>query len=252
MNRRVGSRSLPSIDERITVAMISMNEEEAVGKVIGDIKAALPAAEVVLVDSSDDRTPEIARALGARVIRQHPPRGYGRAMNLALRSNEREVVVTMDCDDTYPVDQIETLARLVLEEGYDVVDGNRLRSKPTAMRTINYLGNWIFAMFASILFFKRFRDLHSGMRAYKRGVPERLEYNLNGAAQPVHLLLLPHKSGMKVGFVDIAYRVRLGESVMNPLETSLWTARRILTARFRRIAPSMPSASSARGRNRRR
>src|SRR5437899_1183318 len=84
------------------------------GKVIGDIKTAVPGAEVLVVDSSSDRTAEIAGELGARVIKQFPPKGYGVAMDTALRSASGKVVVTLDCDDTYPADMIPVLARLVL------------------------------------------------------------------------------------------------------------------------------------------
>ena len=61
--------------------MISMNEQEAVGKVIADIQAATAGrdVEILVVDSSKDRTPEIAAAAGARVVRQFPPQGYGLA-----------------------------------------------------------------------------------------------------------------------------------------------------------------------------
>jgi len=82
--------------------MITKNEEKAISKVVSDVRAALPGAEILIVDSSSDRTAEIAERLGARVIRQFPPQGYGPAMDKALRSNGREVVVTLDCDDTYP------------------------------------------------------------------------------------------------------------------------------------------------------
>ena len=67
----------------ISVVMISMNEEKAVGCVIADIKTHMPEAEVIVVDSSKDRTPEIAAKAGAKVIRQFPPKGYGKAMDLA-------------------------------------------------------------------------------------------------------------------------------------------------------------------------
>src|SRR5713226_8744349 len=105
------------IGKRITVAMITMNEEGAVGKVIGDIQNVVPDAEILIVDSSSDRTAEIAQALGARVIKQFPPRGYGPAMDRALHASEREVVVTLDCDDTYPVEFIEPMARMAVEDG---------------------------------------------------------------------------------------------------------------------------------------
>ena len=48
----------------ITVAMITLNEEQAVGKVIAEIQAATAGldVEILVVDSSKDRTPEIAAA----------------------------------------------------------------------------------------------------------------------------------------------------------------------------------------------
>ena len=66
-------------------------------------------------------------------------------MELALRSAGGEVVVTLDCDDTYPTEDIPRLARLVTEEGYDLVDGSRLGHKPPAMPWLNYLANAGFA-----------------------------------------------------------------------------------------------------------
>jgi glycosyltransferase involved in cell wall biosynthesis len=96
----------------ITVAMITLNEEPAVGKVIAEIQAATAGldAEILVVDSSKDRTPEIATAAGARVVRQFPPQGYGRAMARALTEARGEVVITLDCDDTYPAERIPRLA----------------------------------------------------------------------------------------------------------------------------------------------
>lgn len=220
------------IAKRTTVAMITRNEEAAVGKVVGDIRAALPEAEVLVIDSSEDRTAEIAASLGARVIRQFPPKGYGPAMDMALKSGNGDVTVTLDCDDTYPVDRILPLARMVLADGYDVVDGSRLETKPEAMPWINFLANWGFALLASLLFFQRVTDLHSGMRAYRKGVVERLPYRPKGAALPVELLLRPLRQGMKVAVVFIPYRERIGQSTMRPLESAWWTLKRILIARF--------------------
>jgi glycosyltransferase involved in cell wall biosynthesis len=222
----------PGFGEDISVVMITMNEERAVSKVIGDIRAALPGAEIVIVDSSRDKTPEIAAAFGATVIRQVPPEGYGRAMDLALRSFTRQVAVTMDCDDTYPVDSIEPMARMVLEEGYDLVDGSRLERKPSAMPWINYLANAGFALAASVLFGRRLTDLHSGMRAYRKGLIGELGCDPSGPALPVDLLLRAVRQRRKVASVFIPYRERIGQSTMRPLRSAYWTAKRILGARF--------------------
>ena len=223
---------MEAIGKRITVAMISMNEERAVAKVIGDIRNVLPDAEIVVVDSSSDHTAEIAQSLGARVIRQFPPRGYGPAMDTALRSSGREVIVTLDCDDTYPVEFIEPMARLVLEDGYDLVDGSRLAGKPAAMPWINFFANWGFALLASLAFLHRIRDLHSGMRAYRRSLIDRIDYDMHGAALPVELLLRPIREGYKVKVLTIPYHPRIGESTMRPLQSAWWTLKRICRSRF--------------------
>lgn len=218
--------------EDLTVAMITWNEEKAIGKVITDIRRVVPDAEILVIDSSSDRTAEIAESLGARVILQVPPQGYGPAMDLALRSGLGKVVVTLDCDDTYPVEFIEPLARKVLEEGYDIVDASRLKSKPEAMPWINYLANLGFALLASLLFGRYFSDLHSGMRAYRVERIKHLKYEARGAALPVELLLRPAREGWKMTSIYIPYRERVGDSTMQPLISAWWTLKRILICRF--------------------
>jgi glycosyltransferase involved in cell wall biosynthesis len=212
--------------------MITRNEEKAIAKVIGDIRRAVPEAEILVVDSSTDQTAEIATGMGARVIRQLPPRGYGPAMDTALRSAAGRVVVTLDCDDTYPADEIPALARMVLEDGYDIVDASRLRGKPAAMPWLNYLANYGFALAASFLFWRRVTDLHSGMRAYRKELIDELTYQVSGAALPVELLLRPIKMGKRLKVVFIDYRERIGQTTMRPLQSAWWTVRRILSVRF--------------------
>jgi glycosyltransferase involved in cell wall biosynthesis len=216
----------------LTVAMITRNEEKAVAKVISDIQKIVPGAEILVVDSSSDATAQISERLGSRVIRQFPPQGYGPAMDTALRSAAGKVVVTLDCDDTYPAECIPNLARLVLDDGYDLVDASRLKTKPEAMPWINYLANVGFAMFASLLFFRWLTDLHSGMRAYRKSMLDELKYEAKGAALPVELLLRPIKMGKRCKVVFIDYRQRVGISTMMPLQSAWWTLKRIFSVRF--------------------
>jgi glycosyltransferase involved in cell wall biosynthesis len=216
----------------ISVAMITMNEEDAVGKVIKDILTVVSDADIIIVDSSRDRTAEIAEELGARVVKQIPPQGYGMAMDIALRSARGDVVITLDCDDTYPVDKIPELADYVLKDGYDVVDASRLPRKPEAMPMINYLANWGFALIASVLFMKRFTDLHSGMRAYRKSMIDQVQFVKKGDAYPVELLLKPVRLGYKYKSIFIDYKERVGQSKMRPLQSAWYTMVRILRSRF--------------------
>lgn len=216
----------------ISVVMITKDEEEAVGTVVGGIRKLAPEAEVLIVDSSEDRTPDIANSMGALVIRQYPPRGYGRAMDLALRSASGNVIVTLDCDNTYPAERVLEVAGYVERGECDLVDCSRLEHKPGAMPWINFLANKSFAWLASVLFFRRLADLHSGMRAYRKSMIDELQWDPEGPALPVELLLLPIRLGYSVRTVFIDYHERVGTSTMVPLESAWWTLKRILKIRF--------------------
>jgi glycosyltransferase involved in cell wall biosynthesis len=218
---------------KLTVSMITMNEEGAVAKVVGDIRRVAPDAEILLVDSSKDRTPEIAESLGCRVIRQFPPQGYGPAMDRAVREGSGDVVITLDCDDTYPVEEIPHLRALV-EDGWDLVNTTRVWRRPKAMPFANFLANRAFALAARILHGIRTTDLHSGMRAYRKSMLEQVTWNPRGPALPVDMLLIPFHRGFKVKDVNIDYRERIGTTTLHRWDSTIWTFKRIWKTRFTR------------------
>lgn len=211
---------------KLTVSMITMNEEGAIAKVVADIQRVAPDAEILVVDSSKDRTPEIAESMGCRVVRQFPPKGYGPAMDRALREASGEVVLTLDCDDTYPVEAIPEFMRH-MEAGYDLVDGSRVRKRPKAMPFANFIANRIFAFTARVLCGIRTTDLHSGMRAYRAEMLKQIEWDPQGPALPVELLLRPYKMGFKVLEIPIDYRERIGTTTLHRWTSTLWTFKRI-------------------------
>jgi glycosyltransferase involved in cell wall biosynthesis len=215
---------------KLTISMITMNEEGAVAKVIGDIRRVAPDAEIFLVDSSKDRTAEIAQSLGARVLKQFPPKGYGPAMDKAVRQANGDIVITLDCDDTYPVEAIPQMVALI-DEGYDVVNASRLVSRPKAMPYANYLANRVFAWTARILHGLKTTDVHSGMRAYRKSMIDAIEWNERGAALPVDMIVLPHRHGYKVKEIGIDYRERVGTSTLQRWDSTKWTFRRLWKAR---------------------
>ena len=217
------------MSQLISVAMITMNEERAVARVIEDIRDALHGRdfEIVIVDSSRDATPTIAASLGARVTRQFPPKGYGRAMSRVLQECQGDVIVTLDCDGTYPASEIPRLADMVLSGECDLVNASRLGSRPATMPFANYLANRLFAMVGWLLVGVKSTDLHSGMRAYSHSLIRQVECDPNGPALPVELLLKPSIQGFRLREVFIPYGERIGETTLQRWSSTLWTFRRI-------------------------
>jgi glycosyltransferase involved in cell wall biosynthesis len=211
----------------LSVVMGTYNEEEAIGAVLSDIAAVTDGeAEVVCVDGSSDRTPEIAREHGATVIEQEP-QGYGVAVREAILAPDRPIVVTTDCDDTYPMEQLPEFLELI-NEGYDVVSGDRLYHGAEAMPAFNRLGNHLFALGASVLVGTRVHDTTTGMRAYRREVVEEIEWTENTGLS-AELLMRPLMRGYDVREHPIEYAERKGETKLDPIQGGAEIAKSILT-----------------------
>ncbi|ELY87413.1 dolichyl-phosphate hexose transferase [Natrinema altunense] len=210
----------------VSVVMGTYNEEEAIGKVLTDIDEVTDGkAEVVCVDGSSDRTPEIARDHGATVIEQEP-QGYGVAVRAAILEPDRPIVVTTDCDDTYPMEQLPEFLALI-NDGHDVVSGDRLYHGADAMPGFNRFGNQVFAAAASILMGTRVHDTTTGMRAYRRDVVESIEWTENTGLS-AELLIRPLMRGYDVREHPIEYRERAGQTKLDPLQGGLEIARSIV------------------------
>nr|WP_117591798.1 dolichyl-phosphate hexose transferase [Haloprofundus halophilus] len=199
----------------VSVVMGTYNEEAAIESVLADIDEVTDGrAEVVCVDGSSDRTPEIAREHGARVIRQQP-QGYGVAVEAALAAASRPVIVTTDCDGTYPMEQLPQFLDAI-NDGYDVVSGDRLYHGAEAMPAFNRFGNAAFALLASALMGERVHDTTTGMRAYRREVVDDIEWTENTGLS-AELLIRPLLRGYAVKELPIEYDERLGETKLDPL-----------------------------------
>jgi glycosyltransferase involved in cell wall biosynthesis len=214
-----GSRDVDSGPEYtfddVTVVMGTYNEAAAVGSVLDDVSRVTDdRANVVCVDGSSDRTPEIARDHGARVIEQEP-QGYGVALGRALAAADRPVVVTTDCDDTYPMEALPDFLADI-NDGADVVSGDRLSDGAAAMPTFNRFGNHAFALLASGLVGRRLRDTTTGMRAYRRSMLESVTWTENTGLS-AELLLRPVCRGYDVRERPIDYDERLGETTLAPV-----------------------------------
>jgi len=212
-----------------TVGMLTMDEEPSVARMIDEIRKYAPDAAILCVDSSlKDQTPVIAERMGARVLRQLPPRGHGPAMELLMyeAAQQSDALIYLDCDFTYPPHVIVDIAR-ILESGVDVVNATRIRKRPDAMPLPNYLANKTFVLCAQLLNGMPISDLHSGMRGYRSSVIRAFSFDGEGDALPIDTVLWPARSGYHVVEVPIDYQERVGASKLRKVSGTVWTFLRL-------------------------
>jgi glycosyltransferase involved in cell wall biosynthesis len=160
------SQSIEGID--IAVIVPCHNEEAAVGKVVGDLRQALPAATVYVYDNlSTDRTAEVAAASGA-IVRREENKGKGNVVRRAFSDIEASVYLLIDGDDTYDAFAAPKMIETLLEGPYDHVLGVRRETTATSYRPGHALGNRGFNLLVGWLFGRRVTDMLSGYRVFSR------------------------------------------------------------------------------------
>ena len=115
----------------ISIVIPTRNEEDNIERLLNwGIKQASQMHspkfeyEAIVVDDSNDKTAEIARANGARVI-QGKGQGLGQAMIDGIEASKGDIIVLMDADLSHNPHAIPGLIRPILEEGCDMTIGSR-------------------------------------------------------------------------------------------------------------------------------
>ena len=210
---------------RIVVVIPTLNECEAVGRVVGGVKQVMGGYDcrVLVVDGhSTDGTDEIARGMGADVIYQGG-RGYGDALKTgffyARKMLDAEVIVMMDADLTYAPKDIPRLVAPVLEGEADLVVGNRFAGMQRgAMRFVNRVGNRVLSLVARLALGLNVYDTQSGMRAFTSELLERMNLMAVGMPLAMEILAEARSVDARIREVPISYSPRVGETKLNPIK----------------------------------
>ena len=194
-----------------SVIVPTLNEEEAIGKVLADVRMIDVVGEVIVVDSSTDATAKIAESFGAKVIFESR-KGYGRALQSGVEKAKGDIVVYIDGDYSYDARDIPRILEPILLGEYDVVLGNRLNRKMQsgAMSLVNRFGNTLISLIFSLTFLKKVNDTQCGLRAIRKRFLKKQFYRNYGMPYVTEQLIKLIKAGARIANIPINYRPRIG------------------------------------------
>lgn len=192
----------------ISIVIPSLNEEKNIKNVLINclevIKKNKFKAEIILMDSSTDKTPDIAKKLGVKVYKTEK-KGLGYAYIKSLQHIQGEYVVMGDADGTYDFLELERFVKK-LDEGYDFVMGTRLKGniKQGAMPwSHRYIGTPILTFFINLLFKTKISDCNSGLRALTKSAFQRMQLESYGWEYASEMVVKASLLNLKIAEVPI-------------------------------------------------
>ena len=182
--------------------------------------------EVVVVDDgSTDDTAVVAERFPCRLFRHLRNLGKGAALRTGLLHARGGSVIFLDADNTYPVEAIPTMARML--EECDLVRGIRFSGRANIPR-LNRIGNLIFDGVMRALHAVEGGDILSGMYGGRRASLLELGLQAVGFDIEAEINVKAAAHGLRSAYVPITYASRAGEKKLNPLHDGLRILYRIL------------------------
>jgi glycosyltransferase involved in cell wall biosynthesis len=197
-------------DPEITILVPALNEEITIAQFIEWCQAGMRTSgaigEILIVDSSTDRTAEICVAGGARVLKV-PKRGLGRAYIDAIPFIRGRFVIMGDADCTYDFRNIRPFVD-AFRSGAEFVMGSRFKGsiEAGAMPALHrYFGTPLTTFILNVMFGSRFSDIHCGMRGITRDALERMDMRSQGWEYASEMVLRSVHMQLKTTEVPIRF-----------------------------------------------
>jgi glycosyltransferase involved in cell wall biosynthesis len=184
----------------VSVVIPTLNEEQNIRSLLHQVEPMLKdyAYEIIVVDGhSKDRTVQIAKSLGAKIL--YDEIGKGSALTKGIKAGKGKIIVSMDADLSNRAKELKLLIAGI-ETGYDICMGSRFLTGGGSddMPLIRRMGNGFFVWIVNRLYGSRYTDLCYGYRSFARNVPKRLHLEEKGFGIEAEISIKAMKKHMKV------------------------------------------------------
>lgn len=225
---------------KIAVLIPCYNESMTIQKVVADYRAVLPEADLYVYDNnSTDGTDTLAREAGA-IVRYERRQGKGNVIRTMFREIEADCYLMIDGDDTYPAEYAREMARCVLEEGADMVIGDRLSATyfTENKRAFHNTGNRVVRALINYLFHSEVQDIMTGYRAFSRLFVKSYPVLSKGFEVETEMTIHALDKNLSLKEIPVAYRDRPEGSVskLNTVQDGIKVLRTIASL-FRDYKP---------------
>jgi glycosyltransferase involved in cell wall biosynthesis len=197
-------------DPELSIVIPALNEQVTIGRFVDwcceGLRQADVRGEILIIDSSSDRTAEIALSRGARVLKA-PKRGLGRAYIDALPFIRGKYVLMGDADCTYDFRNLALFMER-FRDGHEYVMGSRFRGyiEPGSMPPLHqYFGTPVTTWILNFLYGSRFSDIHCGMRGITREALRKMDLQSQSWEYASEMVLKSVRMSLQIAEVPVRF-----------------------------------------------
>jgi len=171
---------------KTVVVMPAYNAAKTIEKTVQDIPREFVDDIILVDDCSKDRTVEVTRNLGLKVIVHEKNTGYGgnqKTCYTEALKNDADIIIMLHPDYQYDARVIPSLVSFIKDGICDVMLGNRIRTRKEAisggMPLYKYFANRFLTIFENLILGQNLGEWHSGLRAYSKKVLQTIPWRNN-------------------------------------------------------------------------
>ncbi len=205
----------------LSIIIPAYNEENVIGQLVAKTKQQLQDIyqngqyEIMVIDDgSKDKTAELAKKSGAKVLTHPYNIGNGAAIKKGMRNAKGKLFLLMDGDGQHNPKYIPPLIKLSRQ--YDMTIGSRMGWKEISWH--RKIANIIFNKFSSWLMNSKIIDLTSGFRIINASIARRFIFLLpNKFSYPTTLTMALSRAGYTISYFPIKLKPRRSKSKISLL-----------------------------------
>ena len=196
----------------LTILMPCLNEEKTIGNCIKEARSFLEKnninGEILIVDNgSTDDSINIAKREKAKIV-YCKEKGYGIAIWTGINVANGKYVIMGDSDESYEFYNLMPFIEK-LEDGYDLVIGNRYKGKieKGAMPFLHrYVGTPLITMIGKIMYKTKVGDFNCGIRGFIKNKIINLDLKEKGMEFATEMIIKAQMRDLKLTEIPVNLR----------------------------------------------